>query len=113
MRKTEGFFKTIFMRKSQYYVDINWGYLKFEHETEKPRQEEVNDNEDKDVKDRKDAKLNTCEEQIHKLSASRETKATQTPIVVGDNEHTDVELYTCEYENKTDDEQTHRFSTYR
>lgn len=86
----------------------------------KPHQKVVDDKKDKDVKDRIDAEMNTCEEenktadeQIHRYSASRETKATQTPRVVGDNKHNDVELYSCEYENKTDDEQIHRFSTSR
>ena len=72
-RATEGFFKTTFMRKSRYYVDIRWGYLQFDHKTtEHPR-----------------------------------------PKSGCDADRKNVELYLCEYENKTDDEQTHKFSTSR
>lgn len=72
-RATEGFFKSTFMRKNRYYVDIRWGYLHFEHKTtEHPR-----------------------------------------PKLGGDEEKKNVELFLCEYENKTDDEQVHKFSTSR
>lgn len=72
-RGIQGFFKTTFMCKSRYYVDIRWGYLQFDHKTtEHPR-----------------------------------------PKSGSDADRKNVELYLCEYENKTDDEQTHKFSTSR
>ena len=72
-RETQGFFSTLFMRKNRYYVDIRWGYMKFDHKTtEHPR-----------------------------------------PKIAGDADNKNVELYYCKYENKTDDEQTHKFSTSR
>lgn len=74
-RATEGFFKTMFMRKSRYYVDIRWGYLHFDHKTTPTEH--------------------------------------QRPKSGSDAERKNVELYLCEYENKTEDEQTHKFSTSR
>lgn len=38
------------MRKSQYYVDIKWGYLKFEHKTtERPRPKVAGDKDQNDT----------------------------------------------------------------
>ena len=41
------------------------------------------------------------------------TTENQRPKISGDAEKKNVELYLCEYENKTNDEQVHKFSTSR
>ncbi|XP_060080813.1 uncharacterized protein LOC132560176 [Ylistrum balloti] len=94
-RKSKHFLRRPFYRKSNYYIDINWGYLDFNHDTVRF--------------DIRPESTSTLPEEI----ASTSVESSPGKQSVDKDGSKNVVLYKSRYENKTPMDQQYTFSTTR